>query len=128
MTITFTIYEFAVLIASIGFLIFIFTLIPALLQLKRTVKAIEELAQEAKKTSVELNVLLGKLNEHTDDLGELVKSIKGVGLNMTGLAQSVLGHIKSPIFSILSLLFGVEEFFRSLFSKKDDDGKNEGGE
>mgnify|MGYP001599679099 CR=1 FL=1 len=51
MTITFTIYEFAVLIVSIGFLIFIFTLIPALLQLKRTIKAVEDLAQEAKKTS-----------------------------------------------------------------------------
>jgi len=127
MTITFTVYEFAVLIASIGFLIFIFALIPALLQLKRTIKAVEELAHEAKKTSAELNVLLRKVNEQTDDLGELVKRIKGVGLNVAGLADSVLGHIRSPIFSILSLLFGVEEFFRNLFSKKDD-GKNEGGD
>ncbi|MBI5969688.1 MAG: DUF948 domain-containing protein [Deltaproteobacteria bacterium] len=123
MTITFTIYEFAALIASIGFLIFIFTLIPALLQLKRTVKAVEELAQEAKKTSAELNALLKKVNEQTDDLAELVKKIKGVGLDMAGLAQTVLGHIKSPLFSILSLLFGVEEFFRNLFSKKTEGGE-----
>jgi hypothetical protein len=126
MTITADIYEVAVLIIAIAFLVLVIASIPTLLQLKRTVRAIEELSTEGRKTAEVVNALIRKTGDQAGELEDLVKKAKEVGLKATGLADLVLDGIKSPMITILSLLLGLEFGLKYLI-KKDEDKKT-GGE
>lgn len=129
MTITAQLYEIAILIVALAFVVLVAVIIPTLLQLKRTIKAAEDLALEGKKTVEEVNFILKRAAEQVDDIGELTRSVKDVGLKVTGLADLVLDNVKSPIINVISFIFGVEEGFKRFFQRKkggDGDGKQEG--
>lgn len=98
MTITFGVYEIAALIIALAFLALILFLIPALIQVRRTVKEMEDLTSESKRTVKSLNHLLG-------------------------IAETVADNIKSPLISIISILLGLEGGLKRLFRKdKDKEG------
>jgi len=128
MTVTADINGIAIIIAVVAFLILIIALVPMILQIKRTAKAVEDLTIESKKTVEGVNVLVNKLTEQAGDLDELVKRIKEVGLKMTSVADLVVEHIKSPVITVVSLILGTRRALKRLLRREkskggDDDGK-----
>ena len=121
MTISANIYEVSVVIIAIAFVIFIIVAIPVLMQLKRTIKAVEDLTIESRKTAENLNCLLKKAAEEVEDLDELVKNVKNVGLKVTGAVDLVMDQVKSPLVTVLSLILGVEKGLMR-FLRKDTKG------
>lgn len=126
MTITIGVYEFAVLIIALAFLILVIALIPTLLQLKKTIKAFEDLTEEGRKTVEALNSIVKGAGAHTGDLDEVVKSVKNVVLKLTDLMAMLIDNVRSPLITIISLIFGVEKGFKRFFSRDKKGGGGDG--
>lgn len=123
MTITADLVDLAIFLIGLGVFIFAVAFIPALLQLKRTFKAIEELTQESRKTVEIVNLVARSTQEQVTDLKELVTRVKDLGLKVTGIGDLVVDNVKGPLISFLSFLFGAEEGLRRFFHRN----KKEGG-
>lgn len=122
MTITANVYEIAILLVSLAFLVLIIVLIPMVLQLRRTIKAVEELTVESRKTVESLNGLIKITGIEAGDVEELVRKVKDVGLKFVALGDLMADNIKSPLITIISLLFGVEHGFRRFFRRREKKG------
>jgi len=126
MTITADMFDIAILLIGIGFFIFVIALVPALLQLKTTFKAVEDLTVETRKTVETVNFIAKKAEEQVSDIEELVKRVKDLGIKVTGIGDIVADNVKGPIISFISFLFGAEEGLRSFFHKRKKE--KEGGD
>ncbi len=124
MTVTANIYEIAIVIIALAFLVLVIAAIPMLTQLKRTIRAVGELSTESRKTVEVLNVLVKKTGDQAGDIEELVKRVKEVGLKATGIVEILLDNIKNPLIAILSMLLGIE-FGMKRFIKKEKKGDSE---
>lgn len=126
MTITADVFDFAIFLIGIGFFIFVIALVPALLQLKRTFKAVEELTNETRKTVEVVNFIAKKTQDQVADFEELISRVKDLGIKVTGLGDIVVDNVKGPIISFLSFIFGAEEGFKRFFHRnKKGGGKDE---
>jgi uncharacterized protein YoxC len=126
MTITADMFDLAILLMGLGVFIFVIALVPALLQLKKTFKAVEELTVETKKTVEVVNLIAKKAQDQVSDIEELVTRVKDLGIKVTGLGDTVVDNVKGPIISFISFLFGAEEGLRRFFHKnKKEGGKDE---
>jgi uncharacterized protein YoxC len=126
MTITADVYDFAIFLIGLGFFIFVIALVPALLQLKRTFKAVEELTNETRKTVEVVNFIAKKTQDQVADFEELISRVKDLGIKVTGLGDIVVDNVKGPIISFLSFIFGAEEGFKRFFHRnKKGGGKDE---
>jgi uncharacterized protein YoxC len=126
MTITADVFDFAIFLIGLGFFIFVIALVPALLQLKRTFKAVEELTAETKKTVEVVNFIAKRAQDQVVDFEELITRVKDLGVKVTGLGDIVVDNVKGPIISFLSFLFGAEEGFKRFFHRnKKGGGKDE---
>lgn len=126
MTITADVYDFAIFLIGLGFFIFVIALVPALLQLKRTFKAVEELTNETRKTVEVVNFIAKRTQDQVADLEELITRVKDLGIKVTGLGDIVVDNVKGPIISFLSFIFGAEEGFKRFFHRnKKGGGKDE---
>jgi uncharacterized protein YoxC len=126
MTITADVYDFAIFLIGLGFFIFVIALVPALLQLKRTFKAVEELTNETRKTVEVVNFIAKKTQDQVADFEELITRVKDLGIKVTGLGDIVVDNVKGPIISFLSFIFGAEEGFKRFFHRnKKGGGKDE---
>lgn len=126
MTITADVYDFAIFLIGLGFFIFVIALAPALLQLKRTFKAVEELTNETKKTVEVVNFIAKRTQDQVADFEELITRVKDLGIKVTGLGDIVVDNVKGPIISFLSFIFGAEEGFKRFFHRnKKGGGKDE---
>ncbi len=123
MTFSANIYEIAVLLIALAFVIFVLAMIPALLQTKRTIKAFEDLTLESKKTVETVNLIMNKAGERAEDLDDLVKKATDVSKKVVGLADSVVDTLKIPLITLLSTIIGAEHGLRRFFIKE----KKEGG-
>ncbi|HAO93974.1 MAG: hypothetical protein A2X99_01660 [Deltaproteobacteria bacterium GWB2_55_19] len=124
MTFTADLSDIAILIIALAFLIFVLAAVPALLQLKRTFQALEELTAEGRRTIESVNVIVQKAGDQLSDVEELVTKVKDVGLKVTGLAEMVVDNVRSPLIGIISFFFGAEEGFKRFFKR----GKKGGGD
>ena len=122
MTITLGVVEIAILIVALAFLALVITLIPTLLQLKRTIKAVEELAGESKTAVMSINHIIVKAGEQVEDIEELTRRVKEVGAKVIDLLEMVVDTVKNPLITLLGLIIGVEFGFKKLFKrdKKED--------
>lgn len=127
MTITLGVGEIAILIIALAFLALVFALIPALLQTKRTVKALEDLASESKSAVENINRIIKAAGEQIEDVEELAKKVKDVGLKLTDLLETVVDTVKSPLLTLVSLIVGVEFGFRK-FLKREKKEEHKGGD
>ena len=119
--ITANIYEIAVLLVALAFLVFIVFAIPTMLQIRRMVKALEELSAESRKSVQTLNTLLKRAGDQAGDIEEVVKKVKEVSLKAANLAELVVDNIKSPLITVLSLILGFRFGFKRLL-KRDKKG------
>ncbi len=123
MTFSANIFEIAVLLIALAFVILVLAVIPALLQTKRTIKAFEDLTLESKRTVEHVNHIMKRAGDRAEDLDELVKKATDVSHKVVGLADSVVDTVKIPLITILSTIIGAEHGFRKFFIKE----KKEGG-
>lgn len=123
MTFTASIYEISVLLIALAFVVLVLAAIPALLQAKRTIKAVEDLTLEGKKAVENVNFIVKKAGDRAEDIDELVKEAADVGKKVVGLADSVVDSVKIPIITLISTVIGAEHGFRSFFRRD----KKEGG-
>lgn len=124
MTITADLFDLAIFLIGLGFFIIAVALVPAILQLKRTFKAVEELTTETRKTVEIVNFVGRKVQDQTADIEELIARVKDLGVKVTGLGELVVDNVRSPLISFLSFLFGAEEGFKRFFHR---DRKKGGG-
>lgn len=131
MTFSADVYEIAILLIAIAFLVLVIAIIPTLTQLRRTVRSMEELSNEGRKTVEAVNVIAERVGDQTEDIDEMVQRFKGVGEKTADLADMVLDNLRGPLITILSLILGFEFGLKhiSKHKKKDADkeDKPEGG-
>lgn len=125
MTISADIFDLAIFLIGLGVFILAVALIPAVLQLKKTFKAFEDLSLEARKSVEIANFIGGRVKDQSADIEELVTRVKDLGIKVTGLGELLVDNIKLPLISFLSFLFGAEEGLRRFFRR---DAENKGGE
>lgn len=125
MTISADIFDLAIFLIGLGFFILAIALIPAVLQLKRTFKAVEDLTLEARKTVEIMNIIGEKAKDQAADIEELLARVKELGIKVTGLGELLVDNVKLPLISFLSFLFGAEEGLRRFFRR---DAEKKGGE
>ncbi|MBZ0220704.1 MAG: hypothetical protein K8I01_09770 [Candidatus Methylomirabilis sp.] len=125
MTISADIFDLAIFLIGLGFFILAVASIPAVLQLKRTFKAVEDLTLEARKSVEIVNFIGARAKDQTADIEELVTRVKDLGIKVTGLGELLVDNIKLPLISFLSFLFGAEEGLRRFFRR---DAEKKGGE
>ena len=121
MTITLGVSEIAILIVALAFLALVIALIPTLLQLKRTIKAVEELAGESKTAVASVNHIIVKAGEQVEDVEELTRRVKEVGTKVVDLLEMIVDTVKNPLITLLGLIIGFEFGFRKLFKKEQKD-------
>lgn len=120
MTFTVTITELSIFLAAIAFFILVIYLIPAVIQLRNTAKAVEEFSQKGKEAMEDVNLLVKKLNGQAEDIGGVVKKVTDVGLKAVHLADIVVNQLKGPIIALTSIIAGIE-FGLKHFKKKEGD-------
>jgi uncharacterized protein YoxC len=119
MTITLGVSEIAILIVALAFLALVIALIPTLLQLKRTIKAVEELAGESKTAVASVNHIIVKTGEQIEDVEELTRRVKEVGTKVVDLLEMIVDTVKNPLITLLGLIIGFEFGFRKLFKREE---------
>ncbi len=126
MTITADVFDFAIFLIGLGVFIFVIALVPALLQLRRTFKAVEELTNETRKTVEVVNFIAKRTQDQVADFEELLTRVKDLGIKVTGLGDIIVDNVKGPVISFISFLFGAEEGFKRFFHRnKKGGGKDE---
>ncbi|MBI5874867.1 MAG: DUF948 domain-containing protein [Deltaproteobacteria bacterium] len=120
MTFTVTIAELSIFLAAIAFFILVIYLIPAIIQLRNTAKAVEDLSQRGKEAMEDISSLVKKLNGQAEDIGGVVKKVTDVGLKAAHLADIVVNQLKGPIITVTSIIAGIE-FGLKHFKKKEGD-------
>ena len=63
-------------VITAGFLVLLFTIVPAINQLRFLMKDLEKTSEEVRELTVNLNELTLKLNDKTDSVGEIIESSK----------------------------------------------------
>lgn len=127
MTVTADLNDIAIIIAVAAFLALVIALVPMILQIKKTIKAVEDLTIESRKTVEGVNSLVNRLNSQAGDLDELVKRVKEVGLKMTAVAELVVDNIRSPVITVLSLLLGTRRALKRLLRRDRNKGGDDDG-
>lgn len=120
MTFTVTIAELSIFLAAIAFFLLVVYLIPAIIQLKNTARAVEYLSQRGKETMEDISSLVKKLNGQAEDIGGVVKKATDAGLKAAHLADIVVNQLKGPIITLSSVIAGIE-FGLKHFKKKGGD-------
>ncbi len=128
MTITASVYEIALFIMAISFLVLVIAVVPTVLQMKNTVRAIEELARESKKTVESVNSILRNIEEGSGDLMEVIARLKNAGAKIADTVEKVLSAVRSPIINLISLIAGITAGFKHFFSKDEKEDVKGGGE
>lgn len=120
MTFTVTIGELSIFLAGIAFFILVIYLIPLIIQLRNTAKAVEEFSQKGREAVEDLNLLVRNLNGPAEDIGGVVKKAAEVGLKAVNLTDIVVNQLRGPLITISSIITGIE-FGLKHFKKKEGD-------
>ena len=107
MTFTVSLAELSIFIIAISFLILVVSLIPAIIQLRQTAKAVQEFSEEGKKVLEDVKEITHRVNGQVGDMEEAVKKFKDVTLKATGIAEVVLDAIKRPVVKMAGVLAGL---------------------
>lgn len=126
MTLSANLYEISALLIAFAFLALIIALIPALIQMKKTIKALEDLTLESKKTVEGVNALVQRAGSQAGDLEMLLDKYKDIGNKVADIGNVVVDNIKSPIVTVISMLFGAEQGFKRFFSREHKGGGEDG--
>ena len=120
MTFTVTLSELALLLICIAFFILVIYLIPAIIQLRSTAKAVEDLSQKGKETLENANSLIKKANSNAEEVSDIIKRFAEVGRKALHLFDIVVTQLKGPVITLTSIIAGIE-FGLKHFKRKEGD-------
>ncbi len=123
MTFAVTLTEIAIFIIAIAFFLLVIYTIPAVLQIRQTAKALEELTSHGKETVDNVNTLIKKASDHSGEFTDIIKKFREVSLKALGLTELVVGELRRPIITLVSLFVGLEYGLKHLKKKKGKEGK-----
>ncbi len=123
-----SIYEIAVILAAIAVSALAVFAIPAILQIKKTIKAIEELSLETKKAVETLDGILKKVDAGATVLEETINRASQTGERITEVIDSLIENVKRPVTAIGGILFAIECASKVLFRKESKKGGVENDE
>lgn len=112
MTFTITLTELSFFIIAVSFLVLVVSIIPALLQLRQTGRALQEFAEEGKTVLSEVKEITRRVNGQVAGLDEAVRSVSNVTLKAAGLAEALIDTIRVPAVTIAGLIAGVGMGFK----------------
>jgi len=143
MNFTITLTDIAFLIIALGFLLLVIYIIPILLQLKRTVKSVDELTSQGKEVIRNANTLVKTASSHADefifkgkeimsttnnilktassraeDLGGVVKRLKETSAKVFELVELISTELRRPIITLISVIIGLNFGLKYLRKKK----------
>lgn len=107
MTFTVSLAELSIFIIAIAFLILVVSVIPTLIQLRQTGKALQELSEEGKRFLAEVKETAHRVNGQVTDLEEAVKKVRDVSLKAAGVAEVVLDAVKGPVVTLAGVIAGI---------------------
>ncbi|MFQ5427812.1 MAG: hypothetical protein ACE5EZ_02415 [Thermodesulfobacteriota bacterium] len=125
--ITANIYEIIAFLLAAAFLILIIFAIPALLQIKKTAKSVEDLTTESRKSLEALNNLIKTTGDKAGELDGLFKRLSELSTRLSATAEMIGGNIKGPLITLLSLIIGLQYGFK-YFMDHSQEGKEKEGE
>lgn len=108
MTFTVSLAELSIFIIAISFLILVVSLIPAIIQLRQTGKALQDLSEEGKRVLEDVKEITHSVNGQVGDMEETVKRLRDVTLKATGVAEIVVDAIKGPAVKIAGVMAGIK--------------------
>lgn len=114
---TITISDLSIFFIAIAFFILALYLIPTIIQLRKTAKAMEEFSQDGKEVFKDISLLLKKVNNQSEDAAQVIKKITDVGLKAAYLVDMVLTQVRGPIIAIASIITGIEFGFKHLIKR-----------
>lgn len=107
MTFTVTLAELSVFIIAISFLILVVSIIPTLIQLRQTGKALQELSEQGIKVLEDVKEITHKVNGNVSDLDETVKKVKDVSLKAAGVVEVIVNAVRGPAVTLAAAIAGV---------------------
>lgn len=120
MTFTATLIELSIFLAAIAFFILVIYLIPAVIQLRGTAKAVEDFSQKGKEALENISLLVKRIDSQAEDAGDVIKRITQVGRKIVRLADIIVTQLNGPVITLASIIAGIEFGLRH-FRKKEDD-------
>ena len=120
MTLTVTLSEIALLLIALGFVVLVIYLIPTLFQLRQTIKAVEELTKQSKDTVSNVNDIIKKTGGQAGEVGDAMKKflVKEGITRAVDMVDPIVGRLKRPLITLVSLLIGINLGLRYLTRKK----------
>ncbi len=109
------IWEISTLIASIALLILVAFLIPTILQVRRTIKKMEDLSEKldrdlpdilvnVREISANLSAILQTGRYQAESLGEALDQVRGAMGDIVGFQRRVKREIESPLLRTVDLI------------------------
>ncbi|MFQ5480825.1 MAG: DUF948 domain-containing protein [Thermodesulfobacteriota bacterium] len=130
--ITANVYEIVAFLMAVAFLILIIFAIPALIQIKKTAKSVENLTTESKKSLEMLNGILQTTGEKAGELEMLFKRLRELSTRLSIMTEIIGSNIKGPLITLLSLIIGLQYGFKYFIdhnaeqnSSKEDKGEDD---
>lgn len=120
---SYNVYEIAALIVAISVSALAIAAIPAVLQIKRTIKAVEDLSLETKKSVETLNGILKRIDCGVAVFEETAARFKQTGERISDFIDSLVENVKKPIAVVASVVSVIEYAFKLFFGK----GRKKGG-
>lgn len=112
------VYEIAALIVAVSVSALAISAIPAVIQIKRTFKAVEDLSLETKRLVETLNSILHKIDCGVGAFEETAERFKQTGERISEVIELFVENIKKPIIAVGNVLSSIEYAFRLFFGKE----------
>jgi uncharacterized protein YoxC len=114
MTFTVTLTELSFFLIAIGFLMLVVYLMPAIIQLRQTLKTVQELSEESRKVLKDTVPVINKVKGQLDGIGDAVEKFKTVGKRLPDIANIAAAQVKKPLVVAAGLAGGIIYAIKSL--------------
>ncbi|MBI3813271.1 MAG: DUF948 domain-containing protein [Nitrospinae bacterium] len=114
MTFTVTLTELSFFLIAIGLLALVVYLIPAIIQLRQTLKTVQELSEESRKVLKDTIPVINKVKGQLDGIGDTIEKFKTVGKRLPDIANIAAAQVKKPLVVAAGLAGGIIYAIKSL--------------
>lgn len=115
-----TLSEISLFLIALAFFILVIYLIPTVLQIRQTMKALEEFAQQGKDAMGNINNLVKKTGGRAGEIGDLLRRllVREGARKVLEVAGPMASKFRRPLITLTSLLVGINLGLRYLTKNK----------
>ncbi|MEE8185309.1 MAG: DUF948 domain-containing protein [Thermodesulfobacteriota bacterium] len=120
MTFSVTISEIALLLIALAFFILVIYLIPTVLQIRQTMKSLEEFSLQGKNAMENINHFIKKTGGRAGEIGDLLRQLlfRESAHKVLEVAGPMVSKFRRPLITLISLLVGINLGLRYLTKNK----------